>query len=346
MTKRILAATALALSLLAVWFFAGRREPVAAKVATAPVPARTVATKPAVAPAVQPEIPVIAPAENMHIMLRDLRAAFRFGKFRQKALREILGELSEAEVLAALQETFGAEGDNDITHVLLEHLASVDAPATLAFAREHRFGTSPPWWMSVIGGLKNPRQVLPELMNLPVGDARTSFLAYATGRWATTEPDAALDYAVQRAPIEAQQAAINNSLLFAARTDPAHAFDLARVIAPEFSDAHLLASIATDWAANNYAQAQEKIRSLPDGTEKQSALAGLVAVTISRDLPGAFAMIPELKDQAARSEFYMQATRYWLRQDGAAARTWLSGTTELSAEQKTAVLQERPSPVL
>jgi hypothetical protein len=343
MTKRLIAVS-LALGGLALWYFVRLAGPAPQKIVHGPspqIPSKVVRTAPV--PGLNGGSVAIGPVERMHAMLKELRASFHFGKVRQKALRALMGELTEAELLAALNETFSAESDNDMTHVLLEQLASMNAAAALDFARAHQFGESPPWWMSVIGGLKDPQQALPDLLKLPPGDARTSFLAYLTGRWALSEPDAALDYAVRGAPIEAQQLAISNAVLFAARKNPRHAFELALAITPESNDVSLVAQIVTDWAGNDYPQASERIRRLPEGAGKQSALAGLVAVTISRDLPRAWPMIPEITDQSIRTEFYVQAARQWLVQDATAARTWLANTTELSTEQKTTLLHEGQS---
>lgn len=344
MTKRLIAAS-LALGALAFWQFAPRPDSTSQGEPSAlprqdPVAIAPVSIEPASAPAAVVGPIAYGPEERMRDMLQELRAAFRFGKLRQNALRGILDQLTQDEILAALDQTFPSESDNDITHVLIEHIAGMDASAALDFARTHHFGESPPWWMSVIGGLENPQEAMTDLMVLPPGDARTSFLTYMTGRWALSDPDAALEYAVYEAPLEVQQIATSNAVLFAAHNNPGHAFNLALTLAPATEEVSLLAQVATEWAASDYSQAHERIQQLPAGAAKQSALAGLVAVAISRDLPRALPMITELEDPSIRSDFYVQAARQWLAQDGVAARNWLADTSVLSPEQKASLLQE------
>ena len=50
-------------------------------------------------------------------------------------MRDIWVSSPNPKIIVVLDETFGNEGDNDITHVLLEQLAARDANAALLFTR-------------------------------------------------------------------------------------------------------------------------------------------------------------------------------------------------------------------
>lgn len=275
---------------------------------------------------------------RVHELLSKLTAKYPFGRPRQNALRSVIGYLSAAEVRAALDETFGHDEDNDLTHVLLERLATLDANAALEFAHAHRFGVDPPWWLSVIGGLPQPQLALPDLLQLPAGDARTSFLSYAAGSWAAHDPAAALDYALNAAPAEARPLVLANVILFTAHQDHAAGFALALQYDTQINDPAFLQQVATDWAARDFAGALERVRTLPDSDAQQRALRGVAAVAASRDGESARILIAQVDDSAARAELYRQAAMQWLHRDPNAARAWLTTTTVLSDAAKQSIL--------
>lgn len=271
--------------------------------------------------------------------LDALAREFPFGRERQGVLREMLEGAPPEAIEGLLRLTFGTETLNDLSHVLIERLATLAPEAALAFAREKQFGVDPPWWHSVIGGLADPRLALGDLLALPVSDARTNFLGHLTLQTGLADPDAALRFALTDAPLEARGTAVANAIFAATRGDFADGFDLALLYGPEAGEPGLVRRIAVDWALDDYDAAAARVFALEDGALRQMALEGLAAAAIARDPTKALGVIAQVRDVATREALLVDAGKQLYLKDPAAAAAWLAERTELGeASKKT--LQE------
>lgn len=235
------------------------------------------------------------PVDPLVGFLDRFKTHFPFGRDRQKALRMLIVKAPIEDVKRLLDMTFGDEPLNDISHVLIERLAKVDPDAALDFARSHAFGTDPPWWHSVIGGLESPNIALDDVHALSRCENRNSFIGHIAIRWAQIDKAAALDYAVNKSPLETRENAVANVVIGVSRTDHEEGMVLSAEYADYCGDHSLARAIAIDWATSNeYEQAREYVENIPEGIHRQEALYGLAMVTISRDLSNAWPLIEQI----------------------------------------------------
>lgn len=269
--------------------------------------------------------------------LDALTDKFPFGRERQSVLSEMLEGAPPEAVEALLRMTFGDENLNDLSHVLIERLATLAPGLALAFAHEQKFGIDPPWWHSVIGGLEDPLVALGDILALPGSDVRTQFIGHVALKIGLADPDAALHFALAEAPPEARGTAIVNAVAAAARRDHADGFELALFYAPEAGEPGLLRSVAADWAMNDYPAALARIEAMPAGDARQTALTGLAAVAIDRDFSNAWGLLAQVNDADARRALYLQAAKQFFLTDPNQAEAWLGSTGELNAADKAVV---------
>lgn len=237
-----------------------------------------VASAPKPTPASAPEADV-EEARHLDAFLAALIAAHPFGRERQAVLREILEQAPPSAVEALLRVTFGDEGLNDITHVLIERLAAVAPEAALVFAGEKRFGIEPPWWHSVIGGLADPRLASDGVLALPPSETRTNLIGHIALRIGDADTEAAVGYALREVPAGERAVAFANAVIGVARRDPAAALALASA---HGEDVGLVRSLAVDWAMDDPIAARSHILALPAGAVRQAALEGLGAAVAGR----------------------------------------------------------------
>lgn len=330
--RRGLSAVAL---LLAGWFCLHERRVAPAPVEAGPPPPSLPRQDHVPAPA--PPKPEPATPSSYQGFLDALTREFPFGRERQGALREMLDGAPSEAVEALLRLTFGTETLNDISHVLIERLATLAPEAALAFAREKRFGVDPPWWHSVIGGLADPRAALSDILALPVSDARTNYLGHMTLQTGLSDPDAALHFALTETPAEARETAIANAVFAASRLDYADGFELALLYGPEAGSLGLVKQVAVDWAMNDYAAALARLEAMPESDARQTALAGVASVAIERDFESAWGMLAEVRDARVREDLYIQAAKKYFLTDPTKAEAWLRDTDALTPEGKAGV---------
>lgn len=320
--------------LLAGWYCLDARR-VAPAPSPGPFPPRPDAPGAKAAPAARAE-PLASPPSYQDF-LDALTHEFAFGRERQAVLREMLEGAPPDAVEGLLRLSFGTEALNDISHVLIERLATLAPEAALAFAREKRFGLEPPWWHSVLGGLADPRLPLGDLLALPESDARTRYVGHLAFLLGSGDAEAGMRFALSSAPPETRETAVANVIFAAARRDPADGFELALLYGPATGDAALARRIAVDWALTDYAAAEERILGLAEGETRQSALAGLAAAAISRDPATAPRVIARLRDAETRQALLVDAARQLYASDPTAAARWVEASTELSAANKAAL---------
>ena len=80
--------------------------------------------------------------------------------------------------------------------------------------------------------------------------------------------------------------------------------------------------------------------SWPTGPDRDATLRGVASQLSQNDPTRAFDYARRVSDPAAREATFSNIARTWLYRDAVFARTWLTGTTEISAESKRVILRQ------
>jgi len=109
-------------------------------------------------------------------------------------------------------------------------------------------------------------------------------------------------------------------------------------IQPAEKQISLLPGIVDDWAGKDTQAAAEWVRTLPTGEAKDAAIGSLAAKISIEDYESAMAWAGAIQNEGDRIARQEQLARYWLRQDPARARAWISGSA-LPPETRKELLQ-------
>ena len=78
----------------------------------------------------------------------------------------------------------------------------------------------------------------------------------------------------------------------------------------------------------------------PAGPDRDAAMRGVASQVSQNDPAHALDYARRVSDLVTRESVLSNVARNWLDRDAASARTWLAGTTEISAESKRVLLRQ------
>lgn len=138
--------------------------------------------------------------------------------------------------------------------------------------------------------------------------------------WARQDPAGALAWAGSLKE-EEQGEAMTAVVSEMAKTDPRRAAEMVATMAPADRPG-AYASIASQWGAENFTEAQAWVRTLPLD-QQDEAMASAIQGFATKDAPGAAAAISAMASGDARDEVVGPTVRVWAREDPVAAKNWL-----------------------
>ncbi len=218
---------------------------------------------------------------------------------RMMASFMLFGRWAEVDPTAAMafSNTMGMAG-GFVRPTILQSWASVDPENAARYYAEN------PREFAMMGGMGGR------------GQNGASIIA---GEWARQDPEAALAWASSLGGEKGQ--AMTAVVSEVAQTDPAKAAQLAMTMDPADQKA-AFESIALQWGAKNFAEAQNWVNSLP-ADQRQAALASAIEGLSRQDAVQASQEVEKMAAGEARDNATAITAANWAKTDAAAAAEWL-----------------------
>lgn len=224
---------------------------------------------------------------------------------------------------------------------VLDRIAKADPQRALDFSSQLSDGKDQALLvtraLAALGG-KDPATALAAAQSLPEGPGRKAGLDSVVTQIAATNLEEAQRLAKELPPntLSGASSVIAGALV---RQSPESALEWAETLPEGTSKASAYAGIAREWASRDVVAAAAWLDTLPRGTERDSAVASFANRTAPRDPEGATAWASTLPQGEQRTAVLSQTLAIWQRVNPAAAAEWLANATEISASEREAISQ-------
>lgn len=228
---------------------------------------------------------------------------------RMMASFMLFGRWAEVDPTAAMafSNTMGAAG-GFVRPTILQSWASVDPENAARYYAEN------PREFAMMGGMGGR------------GQNGASIIA---GEWARQDPEAALAWASSLGAEKGQ--AMTSVVREVAQTDPAKAAALAMTM-DAADQKGAFESIAQQWGAKNFAEAQNWVNSLP-ADQRQAALASAIEGLSRQDAVQASREVEKMAEGEDRDNAATITASNWAKTDAAAAAKWLMAVGSEEAQR-------------
>jgi hypothetical protein len=224
---------------------------------------------------------------------------------------------------------------------VLDRIAKADPQRALDFANQLSDGKDQSLLvtraLAALGG-KDPTTALAAAQSLPEGPGRKIGLDSVVTQVATTNLEEAQRLAKELPPntLSGAGSVIAGALV---RQSPESALEWAATLPEGTTKASAYAGIAREWAGRDVTAAASWLDGLSKGPERDSAVASFANRTAPRDPEGATAWASTLSPGEQRTAVLSQTIAIWQRINPAAAAEWLANATELTASEREAIAQ-------
>ncbi len=187
-------------------------------------------------------------------------------------------------------------------------------------------------------GTKDPNTALAAAQGLPEGPGRRAGLDSVVTQIATTNLEEAQRLARE---LPANTLSGAGSVIAGAlvKQSPESAVEWAGTLPAGTTRASAYAGIAREWASRDVVAAATWLDGLPKGTERDSAVASFANRTAPRDPEGATAWASTLPQGEQRTSVLTQTLAIWQRVNPAAAAEWLNKAPDMSPAEREALSQ-------
>jgi hypothetical protein len=224
---------------------------------------------------------------------------------------------------------------------VLDRIAKADPQRALDFATQIPEGKDQALLvtraLAALGG-KDPATALAAAQSLPEGPGRKIGLDSVITQLATTNLAEAQRLAKELPPntLSGAGSVIAGTLV---RQSPEIALEWAATLPDGTTKASAYAGIAREWASRDLVAAASWLDGLPKGALRDSAVASFAIRTTPRDPEGATVWALTLPQGDQRSAVLSQTFPIWQRINPAAAAEWLANATEITASEREAISQ-------
>jgi hypothetical protein len=230
---------------------------------------------------------------------------------------------------------------------VLDRIAKADPQRALDFSGQLSDGKAQALLvtraLAALGG-KDPATALAAAQSLPEGPGRKAGLDSVVTQIATTNLEEAQRLAKELPPntLSGASSVIAGALV---RQSPESALEWATTLPEGTSKASAYAGIAREWASRDVVAAASWLDTLPRCPERDSAVASFANRTAPRDPEGATAWASTLPQGEQRTAVLSQTFAIWQRIKPAAAAEWLDNAPELSASEREELRRARDRPL-
>jgi hypothetical protein len=224
---------------------------------------------------------------------------------------------------------------------VLDRIAKADPQRALDFANQLPEGKDQSLLvtraLAALGG-KDPATALAAAQSLPEGPGRKIGLDSVVTQFATGNLEEAMRIAKELPPntLSGAGSVIAGALV---RESPESALAWAATLPDGTTKAAAYAGIAREWAGRDVAAAASWLDGLPKGPERDSAVASFANRTAPRDPEGATAWASTLPQGEQRTAVLSQTVAVWQRINPAAAAEWLANATDITPGEREAIAQ-------
>lgn len=186
----------------------------------------------------------------------------------------------------------------------------------------------------------NPKAALDWTVALPEGEARNAAIESVIGAVAALDAERA-KAVFAKLPDDARSTAASAIASHWAERDVVAAADWAVALPEENVRRNALIGVIERWVTDDAPAAGAWLRALPPGTVRDDAAAEFIGDISSENLPQAGSLVALVSDPDQREEVAATLPEQWMKEDKAAAMTWLGTTPAFSPAARDRLLKRR-----